>query len=58
VRIPVEMCGHHDRIYWKLHILAGTSQRSSAAFVSNESEDNTESVFNADCCNEIVIALL
>ena len=52
------MCGHYDRIYWKLHILAGTSQRSSAAFVSDESEGDTESVFNADCCNGIVIAVL
>ena len=58
MRIPAEMCGHYDRMYWKLHILAGTSQRSSAAFVSDESEGDTESVFNADCCNGIVIAVL
>ena len=55
----VETCGHHDRIYWGLHVLTETSRRPSAAFESDKSEDDTESLFNADCCcNEVIVAVL
>ena len=51
----METCGHHDRICLGLHVLTETSRRPSAVFESNRSEDNTESVFNADCCNGVIV---